>query len=560
MLRYLRDIAGEAYYSVFYNVGGPGTLITLLMLLGAIALLGWTFYTLERERHIFSQFTGTAGANGLKRMWMFHSKPYMSMLAITGTLAGSFVVASLAVMLIGLLVLVLFWTIKILLIILVWLGYAALFLGALAIYGREWVGLVGILIGWPIVAFEDTFSKWGDNFAAWGEATWAHLNFFEWLWSVVSGCWQLVAVVAIAPLVVFLAIAMAVAVIDAVAMAVEWAVMRYYRVHQRCPQCGGTDYDYIVQGRTYPVPLRPGVYGILHHRYKGVDVPTMMLNGKGRLARRCRACNHRISMQREEHAFGTDLHTGFVGAPSTGKSWLIYGALYRLLVRAGSHARQVDSTSATDIDTMHDLMVSGGSFQTVASQYTHAVQVMLDRPDSRVPWHLYWWDVAGENFNRALQPTELDFYRHVTSIVIVIDPLLTDYTPAEPSTALAAWLKQHRHRPATSLDETLGHLTTILDNNGRDTRDIHLTVVLVKADLGYIDKVTGTSYTRATSDVLRNFVNKHMGQTNFVTNINNLFASTTFMALSVADDTTVDDDRLIDHLLALQGAALVNAG
>ncbi len=554
MLEYLRSIVEKANLTFILNSGGPGTTLSVIMLLIGIALVVWTLFILEREHHIFSQFTGVTGPNGLKRMWMFSPKPYMSMIAVTGSMVGGFMVSCIAVILFGLAVLALFWTIKILFIILVWLGYAALIIGILAVYGRETAGFAGIAIGGPIVAFEDTFNEWGDNFVKWGEATWKSLNFFDWLWRIVSDCWELVTVIALAPLAAFLLIALAVILTDGIAMAVEWAVMRYYRVHQRCPQCGGNDYDYIVQGRTYPVALRPGVYGIFHHNFEGVEVPTMMLNGKGALARQCRHCSHRVGMTGDKQVFGTDLHTGFVGAPSTGKSWLIYGALFRLLERAGKRGRQVDITTDTDIKRMHRLMESGGSFQTVATRYTRAVQVMLDRPDSRVPWHLYWWDVAGENFDRALQPTEMDFYRHVTSIVLVIDPLLVDYGVEQPSVQLAAWLKQHGHRAVTSLDDTLTHLTNILERYGRRLADIHITVVLVKADKGYIDRVTGTPYTRATGDQLRSFVVSHMRQRNLVTNLDNEFASVSFLAVSVADDTTVDDDRLIDHLLALQGA------
>lgn len=560
MLEYLRTIVEKANLTFYLNSGGPGTTLSVIMLLAGIALVGWTLYTLEREHHIFSQFTGITGPNGLKRMWMFSHKPYMSVLAVSGTLAGGFVAVCLAVILLGIAVFLLFLLIKFLLVALVWIGYAALIGGALALFGglrgesgeAAGVGCGGVIIGGPIVLFADTLDSWGDSFAQWGHNVLDNLNFFDWLWNIVSGCWELVSVIALAPLAVFLVIALAVILADVVAMAVEWAVMRYYRVHQRCPQCGGNDYDYIVQGKTYPVALRPGVYGIFHHDFEGVKVPTMMLNGKGALARQCRHCNHRVGMTGEKQVFGTDLHTGFVGAPSTGKSWLIYGALHRLLERAGKRGRQVDITSATDIKRMHRLMESGGSFQTVASQYTRAVQVMIDRPDSRVPWHLYWWDVAGENFDRALQPTEMDFYRHVSSIVFVIDPLLVDYGAEQPSVKLAAWLKQHSHRPVTSLDDTLTHLTNILERYGRRLADIHITVVLVKADKGYIDQVTGTPYTRATGDQLRSFVVSHMRQRNLVTNLDNEFASVSFMAVSVADDTTVDDDRLINHLLALQ--------
>ncbi len=560
-MRYLQEIVDQAYYT-FVLSGGPGTVLSWILIVLTLVFTIYTLYILEHGGQVFSSFLGVRTPLGLRRMWMFNKEPYRAVLSLTGAIAGSFLTAVILILLVGVVLWGVMWLVKILFWALIIIGYIAAVLGFFGIASRDSggaaFGVVALVIGGILIAAEDWFKATGNTLVAWGEDALNSLNVFGWVADMFMGTWQLLLVVVLAPIVIFLAVALAVLLVVGLVSAFEWCVMRYYNVHHLCPRCGHSNYDYIVEGRPYPVALHPGPYGVFHHTLRKDDdhevrVPTMLLNGKGNLPRRCRDCGYSVTLKGKE-TFGTDVHIGFVGGPGTGKSWLMYGLLYRLLSRMGGRARQVDKTRDTDIDRKHEAMTRGGSFQTDAEQYTHAVQVMIRRPEALimkmvgqgdVPWHTHWWDVAGENYDSASQATVMDFYSHVETIVLVIDPALT-VCGAQPSAALSKWLKSNGHNPLYNLDETMSHLSSIIERTGHNLSEINAVVVLAKADAGYL----GVDYATANADTLRNFVLKDMDLGNFVSAMEMQFSGVTYAAVSVTDNDASDDDKLLDILLS----------
>ncbi len=552
---YINQLWNEAYYTMLF-AGGPGEILAWVVVLLTLGCVAFTLYMLEQKAAVFSSFLGKRDENGMRRMWMFNIEPYRAVLAFTGAVAGSFLASVLAILLVGVVLFLLMCFVKFLFMGLIWIAYLLVIIALLGIGSREsegiGFGVVALLIGCPIIAAEDWLKVTGDNLVAWGFDALKTLNVFGWVSDLLSGTWQLLLIVVLTPIVVFAIFALAVMAMVGLVSAIEWCVMRYYNVHHVCPRCGHSDFDYVVAGKPLPVALHPGLYGVFHHDLSSLtdrniagneSVPTMLLNGKGKLPRRCKGCGYNVMIDGDV-TFGTDVHVGFVGGPGTGKSWLMYGLLYRLLSRMGARARQVDKTRDTDIDRMHDLMTRKASFQTVAEQYTHAVQVMINREQAPVPWHTYWWDVAGENFDRPLQPTEMDFYRHVSSIVMVVDPLLTKNGPSI-SPRYRAWLVRHGHRPMYSLDDTLGHLASIIERAGRSMSEVRVTIVFTKADAGYL----GRDYAHVTERAMRDFLVKEMDLNNFVANLDIRCAAVKFAAVSVTDGDATDDDNLLDSIL-----------
>ena len=153
------------------------------------------------------------------------------------------------------------------------------------------------------------------------------------------------------PLGCFLALALLLITLSLVLRGTEYVAMMIYGVNRPCPFCGNKKgIAYMVDGKEYPVDLNPGVYGVFHQtcRSIGVRVPTMLLNGKAKLTRRCPHCGRLINKSHEQ-VVGTDVHIGIVGERSSGKSYMLYSALDGLQRMFGSDLTQVAVDGNTDV-------------------------------------------------------------------------------------------------------------------------------------------------------------------------------------------------------------------
>ncbi len=514
------------------------------------------------------EFIGVYKTDGMRRMWMYNKQPYMRVAVIVVVAICGFLSAIVALFLFGGGTWLVFWIINILLTILIWFGIICTVLGGLLLWaGSPYCLLLGIP-GIIIWVNADDIERTGQNLVNAGFDFMNNLNMFGWGYNLFANNWDILLTVFLLPMVLFLSFAFLVIVLNAILNGSEMLIMRIYNVRTPCPSCGSTKgYDYIVAGKVHPVALRPGLYGVLHHvsPFNGEKLPTMLLNGKGKLERKCVSCRQSVSTGGATGGvnvgYGTDIHVGVVGHRSSGKSYLLYSALGDMLTRHSSSMTQVDRDIDTDIKGKAQAVAAGSGIQTrEASQY-RAVQVMYKDKHRAVPYHLFFYDVAGEKFNIASKShlSALDFYKNVDSIIFVIDPMMVDFTGiSRVDDDLQAWIRKMDAKygfEKNNIRNTFSILMEILERAGRESKKINFSFVCVKSDLGYFESV-GYNANTITPKEVQEFVSRKMSMSSIVNAAKSEFKSVNFYAVSAISKDKTAVQSMFEDVLKQQGVKL----
>lgn len=517
----------------------PGVPLTIFICVATVAFLFLYLIYAEKRWALFHDVTGEVLPNGMKRMWMYNPQPYVKMGILSGSLFGAFLSTILLILMFGALVWLLFWMVKILLWAIIIIGVLLAFVGIFLLIARDSRGFAALVSGCVISAFRDTFKSWGNILVECGERVLADLNVIDWTMSIFQTYGITMLLCIVLPLGCFLALALLLITLSLVLRGTEYVAMMIYGVNRPCPFCGNKKgIAYMVDGKEYPVDLNPGVYGVFHQtcRSIGVRVPTMLLNGKAKLTRRCPHCGRLINKSHEQ-VVGTDVHIGIVGERSSGKSYMLYSALDGLQRMFGSDLTQVAVDGNTDVAVFAERIRQRDGIQTAVRNRYKAVEMVLRRKYHPFPYHLFFYDVAGEKFNvKSVSGTSaMDFYKNVRSIVFVIDPTMVDVSRLSPSGRFMDWLTDKGMMSVEKYDieSTLAALVRILSMVGRKTNDIDVTLAFSKSDLGYLaDLGFGDD---PSADMLRAFMRSDMGLYNADNTITDSFKSVDYVSFSAVD-------------------------
>ena len=553
-------------FSRFTSVGTNSTLLLILGILIAIlylisqsiVILG--FYGKDgcSNHHSFAFLGEPDSKTGMRRLWVYNHQPYSFVGYSFTALLLSFLVAIFLMFLVGAAIYGILWAVYIILWGVVIIGGLALLGGVLAIFFSDegkGPGCLAVIIGGIIAYFYEAILGWGKSLTEWGQTFFQRVNLMDWTWDFFKYYWDVILLIIAVPVVAFLAIALLIILISLIFMGVEALVMRRYRLKMSCPHCGSTKFTYLINGQEHPVGLHPGVYGILHQtRYHKTDkewasgyeyrVPTMIFNGKGELTRRCTECKE-IYNRENDDLVGTDIHIGVVGHRSNGKSYMLYKGLGLLMKEVGKAAEQIDADRDTGIMENFDRIQTGDLPSTDSKKRYKAIQLMLTEAGRLYPYHLYFYDVAGEKFkvDEKRDDNAMDFYKNVQTIVFVIDPLMTDISEYDVNEKLAEWIKQHAKSEQYDVDKAFEMLKEYLQSVKRKPKDIDLIITCTKSDQGYFSQMD-ISDTDATSDEVEAFLRQGMGLNNLLNNATRLFGTVRYAAISAL----CQDDKLLDFM------------
>ena len=537
---FIKDYISDAEYRLMENNASNNTPtgILFVVLLGLTVLFAWGYYRWAHKKHdLFNNFGGQVNSNGMKRLWMFNKEPYLKVGVSILLLLLAFVSAIILLLAVGGVTYGILFAIKWILIAIVWIGWICLVLGALVVFfGKEPVGCLPTIIGAVIVYFEEPIRNFGDSIVEWGFSFMNDLNLFSWGFGLFTKFWDVILATFLTPMVIFSAFAILIMIIVFLLMGLEFSVMKVYSVRRPCPSCGSTHTPeyWVDEHHKHPVPLHPGVYGVFTQKNPetGEKVPTMLFNGKGKLLRKCTSCGSFMKADADK-TFGTEKHIGIVGHRSSGKSFLLYTALGTLKNYFGDRVSQIDAEYDTNIEDNIRRIEKGLSIQTDLKDSYKAVQVMINRKMNPVPYHLFFYDVAGEKFNQAstASKTAMDFYRNVQTILFVIDPAMIDYSFNPPSENIEKWLSKHSSPEHFSADGTFSTLKNILESVGRKTKSIDFMFICVKADTGYLE---ACSYPTTGDDLgIEQFMREELGLSNLVDAAKGSFRNVKFDIASV---------------------------
>ncbi len=470
----------------------PGVVLYIILSLLMFGFIWW-FISYAKKKNILANFSGSYQDNNMKRMWMFNKEAYLDVLVVAAVVLLAFVAALTTLCVVGGLTFAILWIFKIILIIIVWVGWIALIGGALYLYAsKEGIGCLPTLIGGLIVIFRDSIKNLGQRAVDWGFDFMSDLNIFGWGLSIFTNFWDLIVLSIGTPLFLFFSVATIIIMCVFLLMGVEKIVMSVYDIRRPCPVCGSTNTAeyWVDEHHKHPVALHPGLYGVFYQTNPdtGEKLPTMIFNGKGKLLRKCTNCHSWMKGNTQgQSTVGTEKHIGVVGHRSSGKSYLLYAGMHELMDNYKAVSAHQDSDRDTNIMANYDRIRKNAGLQTDVKDAYRAVQLMIEHKP--VAYHIYFYDVAGEMFNQRSTSYQraMTFYKNVQSIIFIIDPTMIDITGDEFSEAMEQWLKTHPATEHFSPNDTYSSMQTILMRAGNSTKHLSITFVCTKADMGYLE-------------------------------------------------------------------------
>lgn len=495
----------------------------LLILSILIAMFGlFAYFVEDGEEKLLGVYRG-----GMRKTFFFNIAPYRTVVYITLILLGSLVGSVIIMLILGGAGFVVLWIVKILCHVLKWIGIVACVGGAVACVGGAWICLILVAIGGLIWYFADSITNFGDRCAQIGLEFFNEFNMLEYAWDLTLQYWQPALMIICIPLVLFLCLAVIWMVVAGGLILFEKMVTARYNIKHPCPHChhpsepatylskGASGYEEIPNG----ISLRPGFYGLFHikHPKTGERMPTMLLNGRDKLARRCANCDRMI--QAEE---GTELHVAIAGSAMSGKSTLTYRMIAGLFNYAGEDAVEFtdvintvgDRSMISKIDSIRekDEIVEADLPNKTRTEELASTQLIVRRKNSSIPYRVFINDVGGEHFdpqNEANRVNAMRYFRNVDSLIIVIDPLTTKFPSSRVSKEFEEWMEKNDHDKVRKIQ--LQHILDVVENQlkhfNNDTKTIHLNIVLTKTDLGYIPG----NVNFMSQDSLRNYLEGHLG-------------------------------------------------
>lgn len=533
-----------------------GTVLLVIVLLLTLTGMIWALVRMTKKpffrRHVLS--------NGMSRLWMYDPSRYLNVLSYFGIALGCFIGSILIIALVGGIAWLIAWIIKILFIIIIWVGIILAVVGALGALAKS-EAAAALIPGIIILCFQNTLERWGEEIVDWSFSFLQRVNMIGWGFNFCVNLWDVILLIFLTPIALFLLVALIIIIFNSILNGIECVVTRIYSIRRPCPSCGSTQTpEYIVGGKVHPVKLHPGTYGVFTQRSPetGQLIPTMLLNGKGKLQRKCPHCGTIINAD-TKRTFGTDVHIGFVGPRSSGKSYLLYSGLSCLVKSHQGTIQQVDADQDTRIESKKQRIDARQGIQTNVANKYRAVQLMVSSKLRPVPYHVFFYDVAGEKFNAASSSykTAMDFYKNVQSIVFIIDPSMIDYTGIPASEKIKNWANRSSVNQGETyrIDNAYSVLKDILESVGRKSKKIDFTFVCTKADMGYFE-ADGVVRRGITEQGIEQFVRNSLGLGNLINSAKASFDNVRFFEISVTDGDTSKLKQLFEYLMKQRGVSI----
>ena len=509
------------------------------MVLGFIAFL-CSFATPIWQSN-WENIKGEYNENNMRRLFMFNRQPYILVVHIAVSIILSAVIGAAILFLVGGIGYLLLWIVKLIIWAIIIIGWICLVGGVIALFGGGPVGCLPIIIGGLIVYYQDTLSAWGNKCVEAGFEFFNELNLWEYcqyLWTEYS--LTLLTIAAI-PIAIGVAAAVLALLCSFVFWIVETVITRKYNIKHPCPFCHNPSEPaiYLSENVELPIRLRPSWYGLLHvtHPVTGESMPTMLLNGRDELPRKCPHCDRIIN-----YKTGVEKHIAFVGLPESGKTCLTY----RFIGNMMKNDYEIQFTDDVNKEAQRIILdVKNGKEQELASKTSvndmrRSLQILVPGK-APLPYHFFINDVGGELFTTSgVESNYMQFFKDVESVSFLIDPFTMDFSEYETSGDFGKMYKTNiigkkQLKHTEKFSNVLQTVKTMSDQFVHKTKNIHVNIILVKSDTGYIPKDVLDNETK-----LKDMVITQMGMAAEVMDLENTYASLHFYAVSALKDYGID--------------------
>ena len=191
------------------------------------------------------------------------------------------------------------------------------------------------------------------------------------------------------------------------------------------------------------------------------------------------------------------------------------------------------------------LDVKKGKVQDLASKTSvndmrRSLQILVPGK-APLPYHFFINDVGGELFTTSgVESKYMQFFKDVDSVSFLIDPFTMDFSEYETSGAFAKWYKTNildkkQISHVEKFSNVLHTVKAMSDQFVHKTKDIHVNIILVKSDTGYIPKDVQEDEVK-----LKDMVINQMGMAAEVMDLENTYASLHYYAVSSLKNTGID--------------------
>lgn len=492
---------------------------------------------------------GNYDDNDMRRMFMFNYQPYVLVIYIALSIIISAAIGASVLFIFGGACYLLLWLVKLLLWALIIIGWIALVGGIAGVFlAKESQGCLPLIGGALVVAFKDTLSSWGNTCVDAGFRFFNALNLWEYCQYLFSAYALKLLLVAAIPIGIGILAALIALLCSFVFWLVETIMTRKYNIKHPCPFCHNPSEPavYLSHGFELPIKLRPCVYGLLHitHPTTGEKMPTMLLNGRDNLSRKCPHCERIIN-----YKTGVEKHLAFVGLPESGKTCLTYRFVGNLM-KNNDNIQFTDEVNKEAQKIILD--VKNGKPLDLASKTSvndmrRSLQILVPGK-APLPYHIFINDIGGELFTTSgVNSNYMQFFKDVDLVSFLIDPFTMDFSEYEISGDFAKWYKTNiiekkLQGHTEKFSNVLQTVKALSDQFAHQTKNIHVNIVLVKSDTGYVPQNMLQD-----ENLLKDLVINQMGMAAEVMDLENTYASLHFYAASALKDSGIE--KLISGIM-----------
>jgi hypothetical protein len=253
-------------------------------------------------------------------------------------------------------------------------------------------------------------------------------------------------------------------------------------------------------------------------------MPTMLLLGRNRkVPHRCPQPNCGADLS--TGAVGTDKHIAFVGGQTSGKTCLLVQVTRQLLAK-GAEIPEPDQNR--DFLILKDRMEKGQvPDKTSPKNIYRAFQMTMK--NGAFPYHIHFYDLAGEKFEHAQVAAEHRFFTTLDTIVFAFDPF-----------SIPEFRNSHSLPPGLGIAtqdplEIIRNLSQVLEryNDKPRLKKIILNILLVKSDTGHLDRfLSSVSEQMQLNERIKKFMVEELGQSAFIHHIEQHFSKINYFRVS----------------------------
>lgn len=484
--------------------------------------------TLSLQTFVKNLFKSTPRSKP-EKIWCFYPEPYKKGLAATGVTGGVILtIIALVFLVVAIITLILYILAGALSLV------AAIALIALAVSGAYGfkengkVGIIGLVITiWIASSLAEPVFGFIEGIWELSSDVGSNLAYLENVYAFISSNILLIIGIILAPAIAVLIVAGILITIIYSFISFEKLVFRIYKIRNKCPECSrGTepaDYRCGNCKTAHPVKLMPSQYGVFSHECIncGDKMPTMLLSGnKKKLPHNCPHADCKADLN--AGVLGIDKHIAFVGGAKSGKTCLLVQATQQLLDQGAVIPEKKQEQDF--IDFQKKMLNGEAPPKTQSKNIYRAFQLEIKK--ARFPYHLHFYDIAGENFEDSIDAKAQKFFSTLDSIVFVFDPFYSDSFRSLHKVA-----SSFEYASRSPLD-IMRNLIQALEKYAKDKsriKRIALNVVLVKTDIGYLNGVVYNGMKlKESSEKLKQFMLNDLNEGAFIQLIGQYFSKINF--------------------------------